>query len=263
MTIDNSESGTLLNLHAFLPVSYVNGPGARAVVWTQGCSLRCPGCGNPSTHSHQPRVQIEPDQLADYILTVAGLEGVTISGGEPFEQPEAVYHLCHALRKAGLSVMLFTGWNYHDIYRCSDAAARSLLKAIDILIDGPFIQELADSSLLWRGSSNQQVRFLTDRYSPDVLQNNHTQVEVVLKQDTTDMTITGFPDDIDIGTLSARLEAEADIVLETIETERNVHTIFGDKNYDRSGYSSKCKVPPRKCKKTRTLTISTKVVKEI
>ena len=229
MRIDNSESGTLLNLHAVLPVSYVNGPGARAVVWTQGCSLRCPGCGNPSTHSHRPRVLIEPDRLADYILTIPGLEGVTISGGEPFEQPVAVGRLCYILREAGLSVMLFTGWNYRDIYRCSDAAPRELLRAIDILIDGPFIQELADSSLLWRGSSNQQVRFLTDRYSPDVLQNTHAQVEVVLKQDTTDMTITGFPDDIDIGTLSARLEAEAGIVLETIASKCNVNTILGDK----------------------------------
>lgn len=232
MTIANSESNTLLNLHAVLPVSYVNGPGARAVVWTQGCSLRCPGCGNPLTHSHRPRVLVQPRRLADYILAIPGLEGVTISGGEPFEQSAAVGNVCLALREAGLSVMLFTGWNYRDICQCSNLATRRLLGAIDILIDGPFIQELADSSLLWRGSSNQQVRFLTNRYSPDVLQNTHAQVEAVLKQDTTNMTITGFPDDVDIGTLSARLEAEAGIVLESIESERNVNTIFGDKNHD-------------------------------
>jgi len=63
----------LLNVHAILPSSCANGPGVRAVVWTQGCSRQCPGCRNPLTHSHEPHALIEPDQLVEAIAAVVSV----------------------------------------------------------------------------------------------------------------------------------------------------------------------------------------------
>jgi len=232
MKISNSKANTLLNLHAVLPVSHANGPGARTVVWTQGCSLRCPGCSNPLTHSHKPRILVKPQQLAKSITAVPDIEGLTVTGGEPFEQAAAVGRLCRLVRKSGLSVMVFTGWTYESICQSDDQRVRDLLGQIDILVDGPFIKRLAEEKLLWRGSSNQQIRFLTDRYSPDVLQDSHTQVEAVLKQGAKGVLMTGFPDDFDIAVLTTRLSAEAGIVLEPVERECNENTILGGKNHD-------------------------------
>ena len=217
-TAGNNTSHNLLNVHAVLAVSYANGPGPRAAVWTQGCNLCCPGCCNPLTHSHSPNMLLDPQWLAGAILAVPGIEGVTISGGEPFEQAAAVGRLCRAVRRGGLSVMLFSGWTYEHINRCGNQTVRNLLDQIDILVAGPFIQHLADSHLLWRGSRNQQIRFLTGRYRPDVLQDaGPPQVEGRLSPGAP-LQITGFPEQTDLAVLSQRLATEAGILLEPAET---------------------------------------------
>jgi len=204
---------SILNVHAVLPSSCANGPGVRAVVWTQGCSRQCPGCRNPLTHSHEPRTLVEPDQLAEAIAAIPGVEGLTVSGGEPFEQASAVARLCKIVRQSGLSVMVFTGWTYQGIRSSKDKAVKRLLTQVDILVDGPFIRELADPKLRWRGSSNQKVWFLTDRYGPEVLDSaDHTQLEVRLDA-AGPLQITGFADDADLGLLAHRLAAEAGILL--------------------------------------------------
>jgi len=210
----NNKSNTLLNTHTVLPVSYANGPGGRAVVWTQGCSMRCPGCSNLQTHSHKPRILINPKKLADFILSIPKIEGLTVTGGEPFEQAQAVFLLCQAVRKAGLSVMVFTGWNYEYIISENDKAVQNLLNQIDILVDGPFIQKLADKNLIWRGSSNQKVRFLTSRYNPEVLkEKNISQTEAQLFADSP-LQVTGFPEKTDLEVLAAKLHTDSGILLE-------------------------------------------------
>jgi len=207
-------SHTLLNTHAILPISHVNGPGARAVVWTQGCCLRCPGCSNPLTHLHKKRILVEPQRLADSILAIRGIEGLTVSGGEPFEQAAAVSQLCRAVKEGGLSVMVFSGWKYESIRQCRVQAVKSLLNHIDILVDGPFIQDLANKHLLWRGSRNQKIRFLTNRYGPNVLQSSSlSQVEGQLLSGAP-LQITGFPEGTDLAVLTEHLAAESGILLE-------------------------------------------------
>ena len=214
-----AEAGDLLNVYNVLPVSHVNGPGRRAVVWVQGCSKRCPGCSNPLTHSHRPQVLLTPKRLAEFILTISGIEGLTITGGEPFEQAPGVGLLCRLVRKKGLSVMLYTGWEYKDICHLDNQAVRDLLDRIDILVDGAFIKRLADKDLPWRGSGNQQIRFLTDRYSPDcLLVKDQLQVEWQLNPGAP-LQVTGFPGESDIKELTERLAAEAGILLEPTEFE--------------------------------------------
>ena len=81
----------MLNVHAILPRSRANGPGVRTVIWLQGCTLCCPGCFNPGTHSAEPRLLMpEADLLARIIADQHEIEGVSISGGEPLQQPEGL-----------------------------------------------------------------------------------------------------------------------------------------------------------------------------
>jgi anaerobic ribonucleoside-triphosphate reductase activating protein len=174
------------------------------------------------THSHEPHTLVEPEQLAEAIAAIPGVEGLTVSGGEPFEQASAVARLCQVVRQSGLSVMVFTGWTYQSISSSKDKAAKRLLAQVDIVVDGPFIQEMADPKLRWRGSSNQKVRFLTDHYGPEVLKStDHTQLEA--RFDTGGpLQITGFADDADLGLLAHRLASEAGILLtsDANDTER-------------------------------------------
>ena len=213
-TVHNTRSESRLNVHAILRVSCANGPGARAVVWTQGCRLRCPGCCNPLTHSHRPRTLMEPKRLADHILSIPDIEGLSVSGGEPFEQAPAVARLCRAVRGGGLSVLVFTGRTYEFIRRSPSTAVKELLSQVDILVDGPFSQRLADSRLLWRGSSNQCIRFLTSRYGPEVLETcSQPQVEAQFAAGQA-MGITGFPEPSDLDVLARRLREDEGILLE-------------------------------------------------
>src|SRR5271156_4104670 len=79
------KEGAML-IHSKLPRSAVNGPGERAVLWLQGCDLRCRGCWTPPSHAFDRTRDKPVDQLGEWILSCSGVEGVTFSGGEPFQQ---------------------------------------------------------------------------------------------------------------------------------------------------------------------------------
>jgi anaerobic ribonucleoside-triphosphate reductase activating protein len=105
------------------------------------------------------------DDLANQILTGSTVEGVTFVGGEPFDQAAALAALGSKLRKGGLSVVTFTGNHLEDIVSLQREDWLALLAVSDILIDGPYRQDLPDLSRPWVGSSNQRYHFLSDRYS--------------------------------------------------------------------------------------------------
>lgn len=152
-----------INLSGFSSGSRVNGPGLRAVVWVQGCPLGCAGCFNPHTHDAGKTVYTPVAQLADRVLALSNIEGVTFSGGEPFEQADALAALAQTLRSSGLSIMSFSGYTMDEIKASDDPHKLALLAQLDILVDGRFdIRQKAP--LRWRGSSNQQVHFLTSKY---------------------------------------------------------------------------------------------------
>ena len=106
-----------LRVHHFLPASRANGPGVRAVLWTQGCSLACPGCFNPETHTRQGGSDVPvADLLAALRALPAEVEGITISGGEPLQQAPALTNLLREVRaQTPLSVILFTGYTLAEI----------------------------------------------------------------------------------------------------------------------------------------------------
>lgn len=153
----------LLNLHALLPLSRSNGPGRRTVIWFQGCTLGCPGCFNPDTHSEDPRLTVEVSDLVSSLEARSGeMEGITISGGEPLVQSEGLLRLLLGLRsRTDLSLILFSGHRLDEIKKMPLGAP--ILSCLDVLIDGRYLKRKRLASGL-RGSSNQAIHLLSNRY---------------------------------------------------------------------------------------------------
>ncbi len=138
------------------------GPGRRFALWVQGCHKSCAGCIAPSLRDPEGGESISVNSLADIIIS-SGAD-LTISGGEPFLQSEALCTLIDKVRgqRPDTGVICYTGYTYEDI------AADPLTGRIDLLIDGEYIEALDDGRPM-RGSSNQRLIFLTDRYSENDL----------------------------------------------------------------------------------------------
>lgn len=151
---------TDIRLYGMVPDSIVDGPGLRFGVFVQGCSHHCPGCHNPESQPAEGGELSTVQQVFDIIRENTLIHDVTLSGGEPFEQPEACAELAHMLKDAGYGVWSYTGYLYEDLrnWKGPEAAAiNDLLDTIDVLVDGPFIQEKKSYLLKWKGSSNQRV----------------------------------------------------------------------------------------------------------
>jgi anaerobic ribonucleoside-triphosphate reductase activating protein len=170
----------------------VNGPGVRSVVWVQGCSIHCPGCLNRRTHPHRALHIVDPRQLARQLLDVGEAEGLTISGGEPFEQAEACAELSAAYRASGRTVMAYSGYSFDALLASTDPAVKRFLAQIDLLIAGPYVRAQRCAGELWRGSTNQTVHFLTDRLKGTAgLPSGNAIVEI--ESDGRKVGCTGFP----------------------------------------------------------------------
>jgi anaerobic ribonucleoside-triphosphate reductase activating protein len=140
--------------------SAAEGPGHRFVVWVQGCSIRCHGCFNPHLWAAGGGRLVTPGDLCDQVGP--DVEGVTLLGGEPFEQARALAAFAARVRRRGLSVMTFTGYDRCDLAQVDGAA--DLLQHTDLLVDGPYRADLLDLRRPWAGSANQRFHFLTERY---------------------------------------------------------------------------------------------------
>jgi anaerobic ribonucleoside-triphosphate reductase activating protein len=184
----------VINLHSFLKYSTENGPGIRAVLWVQGCTLACPGCFNPDTHDMAPRTLISVEKLTENIGQISGIEGITISGGEPFLQAAALAELGQLLRRQNLGIIVFSGFTFDQLTRAKNSEWAALLACTDLLIAGPFIQDLT-CQLPLRGSSNQTLHFLTERYTSyqEILEIGTNGVEVLIDP-SGQIVVTGFPD---------------------------------------------------------------------
>jgi anaerobic ribonucleoside-triphosphate reductase activating protein len=158
-----------LRINYFLPGSYANGPGKRAVIWVQGCTLGCPGCFNPETHAPDGGELVPVGDLFERVSALSdAIEGVSISGGEPLQQPEALLVLLQRIREeTGLSVLVFSGYSWEEIKGMP--IARPFLACVDVLIAGRYeaLQPIRDGLL---SSANQTLHLLTDRYTLDDVQ---------------------------------------------------------------------------------------------
>ena len=139
--------------------SIVDGPGIRFTVFCQGCPHACKGCHNPETHDFAGGKDVSIDRLIEEIDKDKLLAGVTFSGGEPFCQPGAFAELGKRVKELGLNITVFSGYTLEQLNDMSvqNADVRELLELTDILIDGPFVNDLRDLTLQFRGSSNQRL----------------------------------------------------------------------------------------------------------
>ena len=116
--------------------SIVDGPGIRFVIFTQGCNHQCIGCHNPETHSFDGGELVDIDSIVNMIKENPLLDGITISGGEPFEQSLECSILAKKVKVLGLSVVTYTGYTFEEILH--NKKFRDLLLQTDLLIDGKF-----------------------------------------------------------------------------------------------------------------------------
>jgi anaerobic ribonucleoside-triphosphate reductase activating protein len=155
----------VLRVATIVDETEAEGPGRRFAVWVQGCSLRCAGCCNPEMFDERRGEPMTIDALAARIP--ASVEGITLLGGEPFEQAPGCAEFARHAKARGLSVMVFTGYTRAELAERADSA--ELLGEVDLLVDGRYDRTRPEPSppmgRRWIGSANQIMHYLTERYA--------------------------------------------------------------------------------------------------
>lgn len=141
------------------------GPGHRTVIWFAGCTIRCDGCINPHLFEGGKFPARPVGEIVDQVCRgiALGDVGITVVGGEPFDQPAALAVLLHEVTTRWPRcedvprIMVYTGYTYETLVEPHEPTVETALRFIDVLVDGPFVRVLADRNLAYRGSSNQRV----------------------------------------------------------------------------------------------------------
>lgn len=174
------------------------GPGLRTAVWFQGCSIRCKGCINPQLFSKSGGTAVDPSTVVEGALE-QGCEGITLVGGEPFDQATGAAELAELARAVGLGVLTFTGFTYEDLLARGDAERR-LISATDLLIDGQFMSDSGDSLRALVGSTNQRFIHLTERYAEFDAAAHPNRIDVRIAANGS-IEVAGFLDSKQLGDL--------------------------------------------------------------
>lgn len=133
----------------------VDGPGFRTAIYCAGCPNACPGCHNPESWNIRNGKMMETDEVLAYVLADEFAD-VTFSGGDPMFQADGFAELARKIKaNSSKSIWCYTGYRYEDLLRSPQQA--ELLRWIDVLVDGRFVETLKDQDLLFRGSSNQRL----------------------------------------------------------------------------------------------------------
>lgn len=139
----------------YYPVK-VLGPGSRVGIWMNGCDRRCIGCISPELQAYDKSKEVTVNEIIQMIQRIdSPIDGFTISGGEPFYNPEALNALVQSLSKICDDILIFSGYTIEELRGQHKASIESVLNTCAALIDGPYVKELNDNSGL-RGSSNQR-----------------------------------------------------------------------------------------------------------
>ena len=137
-----------MRIAGILPCSFVNGEGARYVIFLQGCKHHCKGCHNPETWNFDGGIEITPEEIAEDFCKHRLLDGITLSGGDPFYQQEECLSLLALM--PNVNVWIYTGFEYQEI------SETELAKKADVLVVGKFVEELKCDGQYF-GSSNQKI----------------------------------------------------------------------------------------------------------
>ena len=146
----------MLDLSGIVSDSIVDGPGIRTTIFSQGCPHHCPGCHNPETWDFGCGTQVPVEAIVDIVKSNPLCRGITFSGGEPFAQAAGFAKLAVLLKAKGYEVASYSGYTFEELLEGSEDQ-KKLLEAIDILIDGPFLQAQKSLEIAFRGSRNQRI----------------------------------------------------------------------------------------------------------
>jgi len=144
---------------------HVLGPGERVVIWTYGCEHYCKGCANPELWRSEGLPETEPEKLRvllEKLLEKGPIEGVTISGGDPFLFPESLLEILEVVKDYTKDILVYTGYGKAEL---ETEQCKKALEQIAVLIDGPYIEEENKGHVL-KGSTNQQIYYLRKEYEP-------------------------------------------------------------------------------------------------
>ncbi len=170
----------------------VIGPGRRLVIWMQGCCFQCDGCINPHLQTMYQNKLISIDHLTELTRNLMHeIDGVTITGGEPFLQPEALSQYTRAVKNIALPIVVYTGFTLRQLESSRSNMVKDVLKYIDVLIDGPFVRDDAVNTH-YKGSANQVIHFLTNHYQMSDFDNTN-RFEVCFQEGM--IQLTGFYDE--------------------------------------------------------------------
>lgn len=163
----------------------VLGPHMRSALWVNGCCFDCDGCIAKEMNNQSPK-KVDTSVLAG-IFVKEDTEGITISGGEPFLQAEALVSMIREIRNLrDYGVIVYSGFEHEELKKSDDDGIKSLLKEIDILIDGRYIKE-KDEGKPYRGSSNQNIILLSERYKEEYysyyMSGNKRNIEIKVEPD--------------------------------------------------------------------------------
>ncbi|HEY1550421.1 MAG TPA: 4Fe-4S single cluster domain-containing protein [Kofleriaceae bacterium] len=182
----------MLRVATIVADTEAEGPGRRFAVWVQGCSLRCAGCCNPEMFDERRGTAMTAAELAAQIP--AGVEGITLLGGEPFEQAAGCAEFARLAKARGLTVMVFSGYTRAELTDRSDTA--ELFGEIDLLVDGRYDRTQPEppppTGRRWIGSANQTMHYLTTAYSAhDARMRTSNTIEI--RVSARDILINGWP----------------------------------------------------------------------
>lgn len=149
-------------IYGLVQNSYVDGPGIRMAVFFQGCRMHCKGCHNQGSWDPNGGTEMDTEEIKRRMAIDPLLAGITLSGGEPFLQPEAALDLAKFAHSLGLNVWCYTGYIMDSILDTGDSAQVTLLKETDVLVDGLYQQGERSLALKWRGSSNQRLIYVPE-----------------------------------------------------------------------------------------------------
>ncbi len=171
--------------------SYALGPGLRYVIWTKGCPFNCSGCITPEGKDISGGYVVDIKDLVEDIVNNPQLFGITISGGEPFLQAEALSETLSLIKKnrPDINVLIFSGYKIEDLIW---PEAKKVLSLTDVLIDGKYVDDLNDGIGL-RGSSNQRIHYLTERLISYRHSLEHGKRDVEIYLDGKQLKTIGIP----------------------------------------------------------------------
>ena len=147
-----------IRIAGIVPESYVDGEGIRFAIFMQGCLRNCSGCHNPETHALDGGKILDTSEIIAEIKKNPLLTGITLSGGEPLLQIAPALEIAKFAQNSGLNVWLYTGYKFEKI----PSDAQELLKFVDVVVDGEYIEELRNLELEFRGSENQRIIYLKE-----------------------------------------------------------------------------------------------------